>query len=295
MIASEAEEKAAEIESIENEECCEKLKKNKDQADVELKPGVQLGSWKVLSGIDAKGFFKVSNIKTTDSQEYSLKVSKLSENEKAVLLKLKTLLHDKLCQVYDDGNGLGYVYFVLNSLGPTLEELRVNANEHKFTLGTTYSIAIQCVDALEQLHSIGFMHNQICSKVFAVKADDPRSIVLYDFQNASEIGEHAPLPLKVENLTKPFKSCVVSTPDDLESLLYLMILWIDGVLPWSNIQNEKHAMQMKLKVKTTEEIRCLLDTVPFSDTIDYSGIKKVLFDGLKKRHLQNAPYDWESS
>uniref|UniRef100_A0A914Q5I2 Protein kinase domain-containing protein n=1 Tax=Panagrolaimus davidi TaxID=227884 RepID=A0A914Q5I2_9BILA len=287
------------IESVENEECCEKLNKsfNKDQADIELKPGVQLGSWKVLSGIDAKGLFKVSNIKTTDSQEYSLKASKLNENEKSVILKLKISKGqlDKLCHIYDDGNCLGHDYFVLTSLGPTLEELLVDAIEHKFSLATTYSIGIQCVDALEQLHSIGFMHNQICSKAFAIKDGDPRSVVLYDFQHASEIVEHAAEPLNDEDLTKPFKSCVVSPPDDLESLLYLMILWIDGVLPWSNIQNKRLAMHMKLKVETTEEIRYLLDTVPFSDTIDYSGTKKVLFDGLNKRNLQTAHYDWEPS
>uniref|UniRef100_A0AC35GVI1 Protein kinase domain-containing protein n=1 Tax=Panagrolaimus sp. PS1159 TaxID=55785 RepID=A0AC35GVI1_9BILA len=285
MIASEAEEKAAEIESIMNEECCEKIKKsfNKDQNDIEIEPGVQLESWKVLSGL-----------------EYSLKASKLIENEKAVFFEIKNFKKkkrkiDKLCHIYDDGNCLGYDYFVLNTLGPTLEELRIDAVEHKFSLGTTYLIRIQCVDALEQLHSTGLMHNQIVSKAFAIEDGSPRRIVLYDLQNASEIVEHAAEPLNDEDLTKPFQSCVVSTPDDLESLLYLMILWIDGVLPWSNIQSKRLAMHTKLAVKTTEEIRHLLDTVPSADTIDYSGIKKVLFDGLRKRNLQNAPYDWELS
>uniref|UniRef100_A0A914YSS8 Protein kinase domain-containing protein n=1 Tax=Panagrolaimus superbus TaxID=310955 RepID=A0A914YSS8_9BILA len=79
-----------------------------------------------------------------------------------VLMELKKSNAKHFCDILDRGRANDYNFVVMTLVGPSFDNLRKTASteksKQKFSLGCALSIAIKCVDAIEELHGIGYLH-----------------------------------------------------------------------------------------------------------------------------------------
>eukprot|EP00826_Nyctotherus_ovalis_P010140 TRINITY_DN12697_c0_g1_i5.p1 TRINITY_DN12697_c0_g1~~TRINITY_DN12697_c0_g1_i5.p1 ORF type:complete len:248 (-),score=54.58 TRINITY_DN12697_c0_g1_i5:162-905(-) len=157
-------------------------------------------------------------------------------------------------------------------LGPNLEELRVYCGG-KFNLQTILMLADQMLARLEHIHDNFYIHRDLKPNNFAVGVG-PRLNVLYliDFGLGMTYkdrltGTHIVFKDKKEIVgTIRFASVNAhygmeqSRRDDLESLGYVLVYLIRGVLPWQKCSKgtQKHNEDaiLQCKVSTTTEKLC---------------------------------------
>lgn len=48
--------------------------------------------------------------------------------------------------------------------------------KQKFSLGCALSVGIQCVEGIQELHRVGYLHRDIKAGNYAVGKDDPRKM-----------------------------------------------------------------------------------------------------------------------
>ena len=82
---------------------------------------------------------------------------------------------------------------IMTLLGLSLSEIRRNMREQRFTLSTTLRISLQILEAIESVHSIGFLHRDIKPSNFAIGRTNSRRIYILDFGLArkyTDYGQH---------------------------------------------------------------------------------------------------------
>lgn len=63
-----------------------------------------------------------------------------------------------------------------------MQDLRLESPNKKFSLGTAISVGIQCLEALEDLHNIGYLHRDVKPGNFAIgrpEVDQLRNVSLH--------------------------------------------------------------------------------------------------------------------
>eukprot|EP00826_Nyctotherus_ovalis_P055755 TRINITY_DN7439_c0_g1_i10.p1 TRINITY_DN7439_c0_g1~~TRINITY_DN7439_c0_g1_i10.p1 ORF type:complete len:225 (+),score=50.62 TRINITY_DN7439_c0_g1_i10:371-1045(+) len=155
---------------------------------------------------------------------------------------------------------------VLELLGPNLENMLISCNR-SFSLTTIVLAAEQMLDLLEHVHARNFLHRDIKPENFAIGYKDKRTIYLLDFGLARryinpKTKEHIPYKDN-RNMTGTVRYASVNTHlgaeqsrrDDIESLLYVLVYFAKGTLPWQDIK----AVEKKLKYTRVMEVKM---TVP---------------------------------
>lgn len=113
---------------------------------------------------------------------------------------------------------------------------------------TVYNYAIQMLNLLEKLHSYKFVHGDI--KPANIVLDQTEQLALIDFCNSKDIivsalsraeftGTLAYCSLSIHNLNK------LSYGDDLESLVYMLEIFLTGILPWYSWTDQAAVKQAK--------------------------------------------------
>uniref|UniRef100_A0A915ICC6 Protein kinase domain-containing protein n=1 Tax=Romanomermis culicivorax TaxID=13658 RepID=A0A915ICC6_ROMCU len=82
--------------------------------------------------------------------------------------------------VIDLANGKRYA---LKVRGPNLSKLRRTAKDKKFTESTALRVGLSCLDAIQELHSIGLLHRDIKPANFAIDREPEmrQNVYLLDF------------------------------------------------------------------------------------------------------------------
>ena len=70
-----------------------------------------------------------------------------------------------------------------------LGDLRKQAKEQKFSVSTTIRLSLQCMRALEDLHSIGFLHRDV-KPVFVKNLHNQKPVFVFLFQSNFALGRH---------------------------------------------------------------------------------------------------------
>ncbi|KAI0367371.1 kinase-like protein [Pilatotrama ljubarskyi] len=214
-----------------------------------------------------------------------------------------------------DGN---HYVIVLDKLGPTLESLRRFCRE-QFTLKTICMLADQMLRRLEFLHSRGAIHGDVKPQNFAIGNKEHSEIVhLLDFGHAKmyldpNTGEHIPFREERHAMgTARYASVAahnrheVSRRDDLESLLYVLLEFYHGSLPWRGILAPDWPTKVKriAEMKSGDVLRDLLSRSPpefsafythcfklsYGETPDYD-ILRLLFS--TRMRVQGWVCDWQ--
>jgi serine/threonine protein kinase len=222
---------------------------------------------------------------------------------------------DGIPNIYWKGDYKNYKVFIMDLLGPSLDKFyKIN---NKLNLQTTIFFGEQMVNRLEYLHSKNYIHRDVKPNNFLLgkynRNFDDDKVYIIDFGLSKEYIEKKTKKHYEYNDTSKF----VGTPryasinthmgirqsrrDDLESVAYILIYFLNGELPWQGIR-AKTKSEKKEKIKISKEnfdieqcvnkkdipkelINFLEYTISleFSEKPDYKYIA-TLFDLVKKNN-----------
>ena len=288
-------------------------------------------------------------------------LNKTNNNEVAVKIYKNKIAHidiDYECSLLKDLQHTSLIpkvyYFSLENktlvqslLGPDLDCL-FNFCGNKFSLKTIAYIGIELINRIEELHNLGYIHRDISPKNmvwlnfsdFDKIAQDNIILIDYGLSGPYVTNDNKHLPF-IENFrligTQYFSSVYssrgnsLSRRDDLESIIYCLIYFYFGKLPWESIiefeEREKSKYQIThlknndyykdiikklLKIKETispkelckgmpNEFRiilCYIKNLSFEEKPDYNIIKLLLKNVIEKeerkcKSLNIYKFSWE--
>ncbi|CAD8196950.1 unnamed protein product [Paramecium octaurelia] len=266
------------------------------------------GSYGVVyegENIQNKGFVAIKIEKKDKPQTLEREVQALSRLQKITGIP----------QIYWNGahNGQNILVMQLLSkdLGYYLKEYR------KFSLKTVLMIADQLLLTLKNIHSKSILHRDLKPENLMYHQ---RQVYIVDFgiskmyrdSNQKHIPFRDGRPFVGTTRYAPIaahKGHELSRKDDLETLIYILVLFLKGVLPWQNqiLQNNKEKQKLigekKIKLSSTEicqdlpiEFQKALDHIKslgFSVEPDYDYLIN-LFRKLGQRHgfEYDNLFDW---
>uniref|UniRef100_A0A8C9ZD09 non-specific serine/threonine protein kinase n=1 Tax=Sander lucioperca TaxID=283035 RepID=A0A8C9ZD09_SANLU len=235
--------------------------------------------------------------------------------EVAVLKKLQG--KDHVCRFVGCGRNDRFNYVVMELQGRNLADLRRSMTRGTFSISTTLRLGRQILEAIESIHSVGFLHRDIKPSNFAMGRfpSTCRTCYMLDFGLARQFTNSCqevrpPRPVAGFRGTVRYasvnahKNKEMGRHDDLWSLFYMLVEFLVGQLPWRKIKDKEHVG----KLKDTYDHRLMLKHLPaefgvFLDHIssldyftkpDYQLLMSVFDNSMKTYNVvENDPYDWE--
>lgn len=298
---------------------------------VQLPVGSVCGRWTILKklGEGAFGAVYLVNDKEKPDVQYALKVEAESDPlgllkmEVAVLLEVKKqkIVGRHFLELADRGNLPGkFYYMVMTLVGKSFQDLRKTSAFNKFSMGTAISVARQSLEAVEDLHNIGFLHRDIKPGNYTIgrkEMHELRKVYMLDFGMARKFAREDGT-LRNPRARAGFRGTVKYAPlachiqreqcrkDDIESWLYMVVEMTCGRLPWRNLSDPNDVGVFKKECKTARP-RCLfggcpreymevfpiLDKGKFFDAPEYKTIYELLEKAMTNTKAIEYPYDWE--
>ncbi|VDN05356.1 unnamed protein product [Thelazia callipaeda] len=294
---------------------------------IRLQSGEKVNRWTVVGKLGEGGFGSVYKV-SKGNELYALKTESLREKIKLLkmevyVLKLANGRKSKhFCICEDTGIYKTCLYLVMTLLGSCLQDIRKDLPKQKLSMGCALSVGIQCLESIEELHAIGFLHRDIKPNNFATgrgKLSELRRIYIFDFGMCrSYLDQHGLFrpPRKIVGFRGTTRyaslSCHIRREmcrkDDIESWLYQQIEITRGALPWRSLDEKKDDVAMykercRFEVGLQElmggcpreyiEILRYIDGLRFYDKPNYDKIYKLMRKALASLRVQEFPYDWE--
>ncbi|KAJ8670481.1 hypothetical protein QAD02_001740 [Eretmocerus hayati] len=210
-------------------------------------------------------------------------------------------------------NGEKYRFVVMERYGTDLWKLFLE-NSRKFPEHTVYKVAWQIINVLEYIHNRMYVHADIKGANLLLDLKTQNQVFLVDFGLASKYttkDEYKLDPKKAHNGTIEYTSRdahmgVPTMRGDLEILLYNMIQWLCGSLPWEkNLKDPQLVHQQKEKALNNvqtflkdcfspvevpapiSQFTTSLASMKYNETPNYSKFREILTKGLQK--LDDTP------
>lgn len=203
-------------------------------------------------------------------------------------------------------------------LGDNLSEVRRRQENGVFSMLTTLKLGMMFIRIIEAIHDLGYIHRDIKPSNFVLGLNKNQSnVYIIDFGLARKYvdpdGEvRSPRDQSGFRGTARYASINshlsrdLGRRDDLWSVLYILIEFSKGYLPWRKLKEKEEIRDMKIKFNTPELVADLptefsqfmdyLLTLEFGDRPDYD----YLFELLQKRYKllggdDSTPFDWENN
>ncbi|KAJ0062887.1 hypothetical protein NL108_008221, partial [Boleophthalmus pectinirostris] len=224
---------------------------------------------------------------------------------------------DHICRFVGCGRNDRFNYVVMELQGRNLADLRRSMSRGTFSISTTLRLGRQILQAIESIHSVGFLHRDIKPSNFAMGRfpSTCRTCYMLDFGLARQFTNSCqevrpPRPVAGFRGTVRYasvnahKNKEMGRHDDLWSLFYMLVEFLVGQLPWRKIKDKEHVG----KLKETYDHRLMLKHLPaefgvFLEHIsnldyftkpDYQLLMSVFDNSMKTYNVvENDPYDWE--
>ncbi|XP_075218834.1 tau-tubulin kinase asator isoform X3 [Lycorma delicatula] len=290
-----------------------------------LHPGhVVKERWKVVRKIGGGGFGEIyEGLDLVTKEQVALKVEsarqpkQVLKMEVAVLKKLQGREH--VCRFIGCGRNDRFNYVVMQLQGKNLAELRRAQPRGAFTLSTTLRLGHQILRAIGSIHQVGFLHRDIKPSNFSVGRlpSNCRKVYMLDFglarQYTTATGEVRP-PRAAAGFRgtvryasiNAHKNKEMGRHDDLWSLFYMLVEFVNGQLPWRKIKDKEQVGLMKEKYDhrallkhLPSDLRLFLEHIQaleYCDKPDYQMLSNLLERCMKRRGVRESdPYDWEKT
>ncbi|XP_072313807.1 tau-tubulin kinase 2 [Eucyclogobius newberryi] len=278
--------------------------------------------WKVTKKIGGGGFGEIyealdllTRVSVALKVESAQQPKQVLKMEVAVLKKLQG--KDHICRFVGCGRNDRFNYVVMELQGRNLADLRRSMSRGTFSISTTLRLGRQILQAIESIHSVGFLHRDIKPSNFAMGRfpSTCRTCYMLDFGLARQFTNSCqevrpPRPVAGFRGTVRYasvnahKNKEMGRHDDLWSLFYMLVEFLVGQLPWRKIKDKEHVG----KLKDTYDHRLMLKHLPaefgvFLEHIanldyftkpDYQLLMSVFDNSMKTYNVvENDPYDWE--
>lgn len=288
-----------------------------------LQPGhVVKERWKVVKKIGGGGFGEIYeglDLVTKELVALKLESAKQAKQvlkmEVAVLKKLQGREH--VCRFIGCGRNDRFNYVVMQLQGKNLAELRRSQPRGAFSLSTTLRLGLQILRAIQSIHEVGFLHRDVKPSNFAMgrHQHNCRKVYMLDFglarQYVTTTGEVRP-PRAAAGFRGTVRYASVNAHrnkemgrhDDLWSLFYMLVEFVNGQLPWRKIKDKEQVGLMKEKYDhrlllkhLPSDFRQFLDhisSLEYYDRPDYPVLAGLFEHCMKRRGVRDCdPFDWE--
>uniref|UniRef100_A0A6B2L484 non-specific serine/threonine protein kinase n=1 Tax=Arcella intermedia TaxID=1963864 RepID=A0A6B2L484_9EUKA len=279
--------------------------------------------WRLIHKIGEGAYGEIYSAKNTETNEIAAIKLERADSKKQVL-KLEVAVLKKLrgsnyvCKLKTWGRHSDWNFMVMELCGENLSELR-KYQGGKFDLVTTLQIGIQIITIIEEIHTLGYIHRDIKPSNFVVglTPDKRRNIYLIDFGLARKYTTNEG-ELRPEREVAGFRGTAryaslnshnsrdLSRRDDMWSILFVLIEFATGSLPWRKLRDKDKIGEMKTEGLGPDLVEGLppqffqfldhLQTLSFTDQPDYKFLKKLMQQALTNSggNILRS-YPWEST
>lgn len=288
-----------------------------------LQPGHYVKDrWKIVRKIGGGGFGEIYEGQDVITREQvALKVEsarqpkQVLKMEVAVLKRLQGKEH--VCRFIGCGRNDRFNYVVMQLQGKNLADLRRAQMRGAFSLSTTLRLGLQILRAIEAIHSVGFLHRDIKPSNFSIGRlpYNCRRVYMLDFglarQYTTGTGE-----VRCPRAAAGFRGTVryasinahknreMGRHDDLWSLFYMLVEFVNGQLPWRKIKDKEQVGLMKDKYDHKTLLKHLpsdfkqflehIQSLTYADKPDYAMLISLFERCMKRRGIKDSDlYDWE--
>ena len=252
-----------------------------------------------------KGSFGIvyQGVNTSTNEKIALKVEKREKNQTGTLeneaMRLVYLQGEGIPKVYCYGNNQSHNLLVEELLGKSLEDI-FNSYGKPFSLKTVCVLGIEMVKRIQSIHQKYYIHRDIKPDNFMTgRGENEKNIYIIDFGLAKKYysvskAQHIKF-CTGKHLIGTARYCARNAHrgyeqgrrDDLESIGYVLMYFLLGVLPWQGLKIKKNEDQF-------EKIAEKKYSTPFEDLCEGQPDEFLLFfkyiDGLRFEDQPNYVY-----
>lgn len=293
---------------------------------VQLTPGMKVERWTIEKKLGEGGFGAVY-LCSDPTGKYALKTEGVNEQiqvlkmEVFVLTELTKRASKHFCKIEDKGRFGNFNYVVMTLVGKSLQDLRKENPLQHFSMGSAIGAGIQTLEALEDLHGIGYLHRDVKPGNYTIgraELNELRKIYILDFGMARKFTNDQGV-IRRPRAAAGFRGTVRYAPischiqrelcrkDDVEVWVYMCVELTTGNLPWKNVQDMNEVGEYKKKVRLPQfqnelfngcpreyaEILNYVDSLKYYDKPDYQMIYSLMRRAFTSMGVQEFPYDWE--
>jgi serine/threonine protein kinase len=205
----------------------------------------------------------------------------------------------------------------MECLGPSLECVRESAAGSRLSLSTTLRVGIEAVRALREIHARGIVHRDVKPSNFVIRPSRRRPLAIIDFGLARPFADPETHEVREPRCHPGFVGTAyyasnnalrgreLGPRDDLVSLLYSLVEFRAGSLPWRYASNKRELI-LAVRNRVTPEklfrkcprqfgiIQRILNSYQVFEIPDYGLLISILAQAMEENQCSWADaYDWE--
>ena len=245
-----------------------------------------------------KGSFGIvyQGVNTSTNEKIALKVEKREKNQQGTLeneaMRLVYLQGEGIPKVYCYGNNQSHNLLVEELLGKSLEDI-FNSYGKPFSLKTVCVLGIEMIKRIQSIHQKYYIHRDIKPDNFMTgRGENEQNIYIIDFGLAKKYysvskAQHIKFTTG-KHLIGTARYCARNAHrgyeqgrrDDIESIGYVLMYFLLGVLPWQGLKIKKNEDQFEkiAEKKYTTPFEELTEGQPEEFLIFFKYIDKLNFE-----------------
>nr|CAB3267322.1 tau-tubulin kinase 1-like [Phallusia mammillata] len=278
--------------------------------------------WKITRKIGGGGFGEIYEaVDSTVGEAVAIKAESARQAKQVLKMEVAVLKalqgKEHVCRFIACGRNESFNYVVMSLVGRNLAELRRNQPKGMFTLSTTLRLGRQILVGIQNIHSVGFLHRDIKPSNFAMgrTSSTCRNVYMLDFglarqytNNAGEIRQARQVAgfrgtVRYASITA-HRNREMGCHDDLWSLLYMLVEFVNGQLPWRKIKDKEQVGILKEKYDEKSLLKHMphevfefynhISKLQYHEKPDYQYLRNLFDNAIARKNIQDSdPYDWE--
>ncbi|KAA6403594.1 MAG: putative Tau-tubulin kinase 1 [Streblomastix strix] len=272
-----------------------------------------------ISNGDHRVIFCAIDIKM---HQIALKLEKEVDGETEVciesaILKILNTKSDHVPKFYQYGSYKVYKFLAQELLGPNMIDLVNYKKPYKFSLHSVLKFSIQAIEILQIIHNQDFVHRDIKPNNFLIgnTQETTGKFYLTGFGLCKKLNRKDGVIIKSANKGKFRGSMAYASlnahhhiemgrHDDLTSLLYILVEFYNGMLPWSYLDDAEQIQQLKNHYHGQKLLKHLpkqflkfeshISSLDYQTDPNYALLISLMKETAHENKIDlDAPFEWE--